>query len=70
MGAVQQQWVQRQACIAIRNLVSRTPENCSLLREKGAQEALRQAKRSFPAACKDVGSAALRDLGAESYNDD
>ena len=69
MAAQQQQWVQRQACIALRNLVSRCKESCSLLLDLGAEEAIRDAKRNFPAACRDVGSAALRDLGCEGYND-
>lgn len=68
MGGLRQQWVQRQGCMALRNLVARNPEARPLLLEKGAEEALRRAKLDFPAACRDVGSAALRDLGVEDYN--
>ena len=69
MEVQQQQWVQRQACIALRNLVARCKEYQEPLRELGMEDAVRAAKQKFPAACADVGSAALRDLGCEKYND-
>jgi hypothetical protein len=69
MESQQQQWVQRQACMALRNLVARNTEFRPALLEMGAEEALRRAKTNFREACHDVGSAALRDLGFDKYND-
>ncbi len=69
MEVQQQQWVQRQACMALRNLVARNTEFRPLLLDMGAEDALRRAKASYPQACGDVGSAALRDLGLINYND-
>jgi len=69
MEAQEQQWVQRQACMALRNLVARNTEFRSALLEMGAEEALRKAKAAYPQACGDVGSAALRDLGLVNYID-
>lgn len=68
MDVQQQQWVQRQACIAFRNLVSRCKEHRKELLAIGVEGSIRQAKRNFPAACQDVGAAALRDLGCEEYD--
>lgn len=34
----------------------------------GAEELVRAAKAAHPSQCKDVGSAALRDLGLDNYN--
>lgn len=62
------QWVQRQACMSIRNIVARNPELRGLVLEKGAEPLLRTVKASHPQACMDVGSAALRDLGLNDYN--
>lgn len=61
------QWVQRQACQAIRNIAGRCPELRASITEKGAEPLLRQCAVTFPAACKDVSSAALRDLGFDNY---
>lgn len=69
MQVQQQQWVQRQACIALRNLVARCKDQQSAILGIGAEEAIRSAKLAFPSACKDVGSAALRDLGCDNYNE-
>eukprot|EP00884_Botryococcus_braunii_P005371 jgi/Botrbrau1/14835/Bobra.0278s0005.1 len=63
------QWVQRQACMSIRNIAGRNTALRPILLNKGVEDLLRQAKQRFPAACHDVGSAALRDLGIENYND-
>ena len=68
MEAQQQQWVQRQACIALRNMVARCKEQRACLLELGFEEVVRAAKKDFPLACKDVGSAALRDLGCDNYD--
>ena len=68
MATSQGQWVQRQGCMAIRNLVARNVDLRPMLLEKGAEAPLRGAKKAFPEACQDVGSAALRDLGLDDYN--
>lgn len=60
--------VQRQACMALRNMVVRNPELRPGFLAAGAEELLRAVKVLFPAACKDVASAALRDLGLDNYN--
>ncbi|BDA43881.1 Armadillo repeat-containing protein 6 [Coccomyxa sp. Obi] len=61
------QWVQRQACMALRNMVARSPELRPAVLERGAEAFLRRAKVAHPATCADVGSAALRDLGFDDY---
>ena len=38
-------------------------------RPEGEVQVLRAAKKGWPSSCGDVGSAALRDLGCERYND-
>ena len=67
MEKSESQWVQRQACMAVRNLVARNTEYRSAILELGFEAAIRQAKMSHPQACDDVGSAALRDLGLSDY---
>lgn len=62
--------VQRQACMAVRNMVVRNPELRPGFLAAGAEGLLRSVKGLFPAACKDVGAAALRDLGLDNYNQD
>lgn len=64
----QQQWVQRQGCMALRNLVARCSEEREAVLALGAEDAIRASKKAFPNTCGDVGSAALRDLGCENYN--
>lgn len=54
--------VQKQACLAIRNLVARNPEHCDILLEAGAESLIRDAKDSVT-DCDDLAKAALRDLG-------
>ncbi|CAL8469870.1 g9412 [Coccomyxa elongata] len=61
------QWVQRQACMALRNMVARNPELRPAVLERGAEAFLRRAKVAHPATSADVGSAALRDLGFDDY---
>lgn len=61
--------VQRVAAMLVRNMVVRTPELREVFLSKGMEAALREAKAAHPAHCKDVGSAALRDLGLDNYND-
>ncbi|KAL3155515.1 hypothetical protein ABBQ38_011067 [Trebouxia sp. C0009 RCD-2024] len=62
------QWVQRQACMSIRNIVARNPELRPVVLDKGAEPLLRSAKQMFAQSCGDVGSAALRDLDIQDYN--
>jgi len=61
--------VQRQACMFLRNVVVRNPENKPLVLAGGAEDLLRAAKKLHPNECMDVSSAAMRDLGCENYND-
>jgi hypothetical protein len=60
--------VQRQACMAVRNMVVRNPELRPGFLAAGAEDLLRSVKLLFPGSCKDVASAALRDLGLDNYN--
>lgn len=62
------QWVQRQACMSIRNIVARNPELRPVVLDKGAEPLLRSAKKMFAQSCGDVGSAALRDCDIVDYN--
>eukprot|EP00798_Chlamydomonas_sp_ICE-L_P019272 gene19272-25912_t len=61
--------VQRQFCIIVRNMVVRTTENREAFLSQDVEEMIRDAKKRFPNSCKDVGYAALRDLGLDNYND-
>ena len=61
--------VQRQSAILVRNMVVRNTENRPLFLEKGSEALLRAAKKAHPRNCTDVGSAALRDLGLDNYNE-
>lgn len=61
--------VQRQACMAVRNMVVRNPELRPGFLAAGCEGLLRSVKGLYPAACKDVASAALRDLGLNNYQD-
>lgn len=61
--------VQRQACMAVRNMVVRNPELRPGFLAAGSEGLLRGVKAVFPGACKDVASAALRDLGLDNYQD-
>jgi len=60
---------QRQACMAVRNMVVRNPELRPGFLAAGSEGLLRGVKGVFPGACKDVASAALRDLGLDNYQD-
>ena len=60
--------LQRAACMFLRNCAARNPELRAPLCERGAEDLLRAAKVAHPSLCNDVGSAALRDLGAADYN--
>ena len=57
-----------QACMALRNMVARSPQLRPVVLEKGCERHLRAAKAGHPATCADVGAAALRDLGFDDYN--
>lgn len=61
------QWVARQACMALRNTAGRCPELREPLLGMGCELLLRTVHQRFAAACADVSSAALRDLGCEDY---
>ncbi|KAL8602261.1 hypothetical protein ACOMHN_022774 [Nucella lapillus] len=54
--------VQKQACMALRNLVGRTREHCAAILEMGAEWLLNEAGRRHK-DCGDEVKAALRDLG-------
>jgi len=58
----------RQGCMALRNIAARCPEERQVLLAEGAEKLLREVKEMFPSSCQDVGSAALRDLGLDNYN--
>lgn len=53
--------------MALRNAVARSPELRSPVLAAGAEPLLRAVQRRHPAACADVGAAALRDLGLDNY---
>ena len=57
-----------QACMAVRNIVARSPQLRPAVLKKECERYLRQAKQEYPLACADVGAAALRDLGFDDYN--
>lgn len=61
---------QRQACMALRNMVVRNPELRPAFLDGGAEELLRSTCSLYPTACRDVAAAALRDLGLDNYNFD
>ena len=61
------QWVQRQACQSLRNIAGRCPELRHTIKQRGAEAVLRRTGATFPTACRDVSSAALRDLGLDDY---
>lgn len=54
--------LQKQACMALRNLVARTREHSAAILELGAEPLLNQAANSHK-ECRDEVKAALRDLG-------
>ena len=68
MEMSQSQWVQRQACMALRNVVARSPELRPGMLELGYESAVKRARVRHPQACADVGTAALRDLGLADYH--
>lgn len=57
----------KQACMALRNAVARSPDLRGPLLEKGAEEEIRRAKLIFAKDCGEAASAVLRDLGLENY---
>lgn len=59
--------LQRSACLMIRNLAVRNPENRILLLGGGIEKLIRKAKASHK-SCRDAATDALRDLGLDSYN--
>ncbi|KAL6912091.1 hypothetical protein ACP4OV_000896 [Aristida adscensionis] len=58
---------QKQACLMIRNLVVRNPENRTILLNDGAEKLIRKAKMMHGNS-KDAATSALRDLGLDNYN--
>ena len=62
--------LQRQCCMFARSAGGAKPRrNAPLLRGGGKRQALIRAARNHPKECTDVGSAALRDLGCDNYNE-
>lgn len=61
------QLLQRNACLMIRNIVVRNPENRKILLDNGIEKIIRRAKESHE-NCKAAATDALRDLGLENYN--
>jgi len=59
--------MQKQACLMIRNLAVRNPENRPIILEKGLENLIRNAKANHE-SCKDAATSALRDLGLDDYN--
>ncbi|GMP48339.1 hypothetical protein CsSME_00015725 [Camellia sinensis var. sinensis] len=59
--------MQKSACMMIRNLVARNPENRTLLLNNGIEKIIRKAKENHT-SCKDAATDALRDLGLDNYN--
>uniref|UniRef100_A0A453PLQ1 LRRK2 ARM repeat domain-containing protein n=3 Tax=Aegilops tauschii TaxID=37682 RepID=A0A453PLQ1_AEGTS len=58
---------QKQACLMIRNLVVRNPENRTILLNEGVEKLIRKAK-AIHGSCKAAATDALRDLGLDNYN--
>ncbi|KAJ3695860.1 hypothetical protein LUZ60_001237 [Juncus effusus] len=58
--------MQKQACLMIRNLVVRNPENRVIFLNGGIEKLIRKAKGMQ--GCKDAATDALRDLGVDDYN--
>ncbi|XP_051192430.1 uncharacterized protein [Lolium perenne] len=58
---------QKQACLMIRNLVVRNPENRTILLKEGVEKLIRKAK-AIHGSCKSTATDALRDLGLDNYN--
>lgn len=56
--------LQKQACMLLRNLVSRTQCYSKTILEMGVEALIAQALRTHE-GCGDVGKAALRDLGCK-----
>ncbi|XP_074292932.1 uncharacterized protein LOC141619811 [Silene latifolia] len=61
------QQLQKNACLMIRNLVVRNPENRKNLLDNGVEQIIRKARKSH-GNCKDAATDALRDLGLANYN--
>lgn len=57
----------KHACLMIRNLVVRNPENRTLLLGLDIEKIIRTAKRNHP-SCRTAATDALRDLGLDNYN--
>ncbi|XP_021738477.1 armadillo repeat-containing protein 6-like [Chenopodium quinoa] len=61
------QQLQRYACIMIRNLVVRNPENRKILLDNGIEKIIRKGKENHQ-SCNAAATDALRDLGLDNYN--
>ena len=57
-------FLQKQACLAIRNLVARNPEHRDIILEAGGESLIRKAYTQMP-DCEDLAKGALRDLMCE-----
>lgn len=56
--------LQKQACMALRNLVARTRDNCQNILEQGAEAVINDALQRH-SGLQDEAKAALRDLGCK-----
>ena len=56
--------LQKQACLAIRNLVARNPEHTETVLDIGGEALIQRAQQKFP-DCADLAKGALRDLGCD-----
>lgn len=59
--------LQRNACLMVRNLVARNPENRVILLNNGIETIIRKARENHE-SCKAAATDALRDLGIANYN--
>ncbi|XP_030486619.2 uncharacterized protein LOC115703241 [Cannabis sativa] len=61
------QQMQKSACLMIRNLVARNPENRTILLNNGVEKHIRKTKQNHE-FCREAATDALRDLGLDDYN--
>ena len=58
----------KQCCMLLRNSAVRSPKVKDLLRKQEMEKHVRQIQEKHNTICKDIASAALRDMGIENYN--
>ncbi|GAB2267269.1 hypothetical protein Dimus_002255 [Dionaea muscipula] len=59
--------LQRNACLMVRNLVVRNPENRVILLNNGIEKIIRKARENH-VSCKAAATDALRDMGIDNYS--